>query len=127
MLTVGRFGTRDLARATNFYDAITPLLGAVRVIERPEVVGYKGKDGGLFMIGRPFEGEAAAGNGVQLGFAAASRSVVDQVYAKAMELGGKCEGPPGVRGPDPNDPNGFYAAYFRDLDGNKMIVMHAPG
>ena len=40
------------------------------------------------------------------GFNAASREVVDTVYAKAIELGGKCEGPPGVRGPDPN---GIYA------------------
>jgi predicted lactoylglutathione lyase len=122
MLSVARFGTRDLGRAKEFYDAVTQPLGGQRVMERPELVAYKGSDGGMFLVGKPFAGEASAGNGTQIGFSASSRTVVDAVYAKAMELGGKCEGPPGVRG---QDPNGFYAAYFRDLDGNKLVVFHS--
>lgn len=121
MLTVARYGTRDLARATEFYDALAELLGAVRVIERTEVIGYQAAGGGMFLIGVPLAGEANVGNGTQMGFAAPSRAIVDAVHAKAMALGGTCEGPPGVRGPD--GPNGFYAAYFRDRDGNKLMVM----
>ena len=121
MLSVARYGTSDLARATAFYDEIAKLLAAKRVIERDDVVAYKGTDGGMFLIGRPFAGEAKSGNGTQIGFTAPSRAVADAVYAKAIELGGTCEGPPGVRGPD--GPSGFYAAYFRDLDGNKIMVM----
>ena len=45
---------------------------------------------------------------------AASREQVDKVYALALASGGSDEGPPGVRA------NGFYAAYFRDPDGNKL-------
>jgi predicted lactoylglutathione lyase len=41
--------------------------------------------------------------------------MVDAVHQKALELGGTDEGPPGPRGD-----SGFYAAYFRDLDGNKL-------
>lgn len=119
MLNVARYGTRDLERAKVFYDAITGLLGATRVVERPDVVGYRGPQGGMFLVGQPFEGQATAGNGTQVGFDAPSRAVVDAIHAKALELGGKCEGPPGVRGPDPD---GFYGAYFRDLDGNKVVV-----
>jgi catechol 2,3-dioxygenase-like lactoylglutathione lyase family enzyme len=119
MLSVARYGTRDLPRAKGFYDQIASLLGATRVVDRPDVVGYRGPDGGMFLVGKPFEGEATVGNGVQVGVAVPSRAVVDAVHAKALELGGKCEGPPGVRGPDPD---GFYAAYFRDLDGNKLVV-----
>jgi catechol 2,3-dioxygenase-like lactoylglutathione lyase family enzyme len=119
MLNVARYGTRDLTRAKAFYDEIAALLGARRVMEMPEVVGYQGPEGGTFLIGKPFQGEATFGNGTQVGFGAPSRAAVDAVHAKALALGGKCEGPPGVRGPDPN---GFYAAYFRDLDGNKIIV-----
>jgi hypothetical protein len=33
----------------------------------------------------------------------------------ALNLGGTDEGAPGPRGGD-----GFYAGYFRDLDGNKL-------
>jgi catechol 2,3-dioxygenase-like lactoylglutathione lyase family enzyme len=121
MLSVARFGTRDLARAAAFYDEIAALLGAARVIDREEVKAYKGTDGGMFLIGLPFAGEASAGNGTQVGFRAESRAVVDAVYAKAMELGGTCEGPPGVRGPE--GVQAFYATYFRDLDGNKVMIM----
>jgi predicted lactoylglutathione lyase len=56
-----------------------------------------------------------------MGFSAANRATVDAVYAKALELGGTCEGPPGLRGPE--GPQAFYAAYFRDLDGNKLMTM----
>jgi catechol 2,3-dioxygenase-like lactoylglutathione lyase family enzyme len=121
MLSVARYGTRDLPRATEFYDAIASLLGARRVIERDEVVAYKGADGGMFLIGIPFSGEANVGNGTQIGFAAPSRAVVDAVFAKAMDMGGTCEGPPGLRGPE--GVQAFYAAYFRDRDGNKVMVM----
>jgi len=121
MLTVARYGTKDLACATEFYDAIAGILGARRVMERDNLVAYQGADGGMFLIGLPFSGDASVGNGSQVGFAAPSREVVDAVYAKAIELGGSCEGPPGLRGPD--GPQGFYAAYFRDRDGNKIMVM----
>jgi catechol 2,3-dioxygenase-like lactoylglutathione lyase family enzyme len=121
MLTVARYGTKDLDRAKAFYDAIAALLGAGRVMDRPEAVGYKGADGGMFVVGQPLAGDATVGNGTQIGFAASSRAVVDAVHAKALALGGTCEGPPGVRGADPN---GFYAAYFRDPDGNKLMVFH---
>jgi len=36
-----------------------------------------------------------------------------------LQLGGKDEGPPGPRGD-----SGFYAGYFRDLDGNKLNFFH---
>jgi catechol 2,3-dioxygenase-like lactoylglutathione lyase family enzyme len=121
MLTVARYGTKDMARAAEFYDAIAELLGARRVMEREGLVAYRGSDGGMFLIGVPLAGEASVGNGSQVGFAAPSRAVVDAVHARALGLGGACEGPPGVRGPD--GPSGFYAAYFRDLDGNKLMVM----
>lgn len=119
MLTVARYGVRDLARARTFYDPIAELLGAVLAFERPDLAAYKGAEGGMFLIGKPFEGEASVGNGSQMGFAAPTRALVDAVHAKAIELGGKCAGAPGVRGPDPD---GFYGAYFRDLDGNKLVV-----
>jgi predicted lactoylglutathione lyase len=39
---------------------------------------------------------------------------VDALHRKALQLGGSNEGAPGPRG------EGFYAGYFRDLDGNKL-------
>ena len=49
-----------------------------------------------------------------------NRAKVDAIHAKALELGGTCEGPPGLRG-DEGD-QAFYGAYFRDLDGNKLAA-----
>lgn len=48
------------------------------------------------------------------------RAKVDALHAKAMEPGGKDEGAPGVRGDE--GPQAFYAACFRDLDGNKLCA-----
>ncbi|MET0241240.1 MAG: VOC family protein [Sphingobium sp.] len=117
MLSVGRYGTRDLDRAKGFYDGIAEVLGAKRVTDTPKVIGYRGPEGGLFLVGIPFEGEATVGNGAQLGFMVNSRTIVDAIHAKALELGGKSEGAPGLRGPEAY---GLYACYFRDLDGNKL-------
>ncbi len=121
MLGVARYGTRDFERAKTFYDAIAAILGSRRVIDREEVVAYKGPEGGMFLIGKPLAGDATVGNGTQIGFPAPSRAAVDAAHAKALELGGTCEGPPGLRGPE--GVAAFYAAYFRDLDGNKLMVM----
>ena len=119
MITLARFGTNDLDRAKSFYDELAALLGAVRAFDRPDVVAYKAADGGMLLIGKPFAGDASPGNGNQIGIQADSRALVDAVHAKAIELGGQCEGKPGIRG---DDPSGFYGAYFRDLDGNKLVI-----
>ena len=42
----------------------------------------------------------------------------ESLYRKAIELGTSCEGAPGQRLPF------FYAAYVRDLDGNKVASYH---
>jgi len=43
-------------------------------------------------------------------------AAVDELHKKALALGAKDEGAPGSRG------GNFYAAYFRDLDDNKLCV-----
>jgi predicted lactoylglutathione lyase len=64
---------------------------------------------------KPHDGNAATvGNGVMVALAASSKAQVDLIHRRALELGGKDEGAPGPRG------DGFYAGYFRDLDGNKL-------
>lgn len=50
-----------------------------------------------------------------------SQAQVDAFYNKAIELGAMCEGKSGLRGEIP----GFYAGYFRDLDGNKFNAFHS--
>ena len=62
-----------------------------------------------------FDGKPmTVGNGVMVALGAKDKAEVDRIYKLALSLGGTDEGPPGPRG------EGFYAAYFRDLDGNKL-------
>jgi predicted lactoylglutathione lyase len=74
----------------------------------------------MLCIMKPYDGRpATVGNGVMAGITVDSRAKVDRVYKKALELGGTDEGPPGLRA---EGGDGFYVAYFRDLDGNKLDV-----
>lgn len=110
-------GTNDLERAVAFYDELLVLLGAGRFLEDPGtfVAWAVAPDKPAISVTRPWDGNpATVGNGVMVALVVDSRDKVDQLYAKAIELGGQDEGPPGVR------MEGFYAAYFRDLDGNKL-------
>lgn len=110
-------GTRDLARGARFYDAIARELGVGRMMETERFIAW-GKPGGGAGIGLtlPFDGEpATVGNGVMVAFEAKDRAQVDRIHQLALALGGTDEGAPAPRGNE-----GFYAAYFRDLDGNKL-------
>ncbi len=111
-------GTNDLPRAAVFYDALLSEIGATRLWEFDRGIAWgTAKDKPSLAIMKPYDGKAATvGNGVMVGLAVASRDAVDRVYKKALDLGGKDEGPAGPRG------EGFYAGYFRDLDGNKLDV-----
>lgn len=109
-------GTNDLERGAKFYDAVTAVVGTKRMMEWPGAIAW-GMPGGGCGIGltKPFNGEpATVGNGVMVAFEAKSRDHVQEIYDTALANGGSCEGGPGERGP------GFYAAYFRDPDGNKL-------
>jgi catechol 2,3-dioxygenase-like lactoylglutathione lyase family enzyme len=124
MLGYVTLGTNDLDRALAFYDVLLGELGATRKMEFEEtgftLYGTGGFAPGI-AITRPYDGgPASAGNGNMAAIAADSRGTVDRLYAKAMELGAACEGPPGLRTPD--GPRAFYGAYFRDLDGNKLCA-----
>lgn len=123
MFSFARYGTRDLDKARAFYDALGEVIGAKRVMDGPNLSAYSGPAGTLFVIGTPFEGEQSAGNGVQVSFRAGSPEEVDAIYAKAIACGATCAGAPGSRG---TPEFGLYAAYFRDLDGNKLAALHLP-
>jgi catechol 2,3-dioxygenase-like lactoylglutathione lyase family enzyme len=109
-------GSNKLEEAKAFYDALLGSIGMAGVHEHHSGGRlYRGKGTGLFGVLGPYDGQAACvGNGMMGGFDFDSREEVDAFHAKAIELGGACEGAPGERMP------GVYFAYFRDLDGNKL-------
>jgi catechol 2,3-dioxygenase-like lactoylglutathione lyase family enzyme len=111
-------GTNDPARAYSFYDALLGEIGAKRMMEfERSVVWGVAPDKPALGVGTPFDGKpATVGNGSMVAFLVDSTAKVDALYRKALALGGTDEGAPGQRMP------GFYAGYFRDLDGNKLNV-----
>jgi catechol 2,3-dioxygenase-like lactoylglutathione lyase family enzyme len=119
-------GTNDIAKARVFYDALLGSIGASRIMEFGDDLG------GFTMWGTSWDqpgvavtspydkGTATAGNGNMTALTLDTRGKVDALHAKALELGGSCEGPPGLRGDE--GPQAFYGAYFRDPEGNKFCA-----
>ena len=109
-------GTNDFTAAVGFYDALLAELGAGRIMENDSFVAWavSPKTPAISVL-NPYDGNpATVGNGIMVALAVDSPEKVAAVHARALELGGTDEGAPGPRG------GGFYAAYFRDLDGNKL-------
>lgn len=126
MIGYATLGTQDIGRARAFYDALLGMLGARRMMEFPEEMGGftlwgVAMDKPGIAVTRPYNQQpAVAGNGNMIAITVDERAKVDVLHAKALALGGTCEGPPGVRGEE--GPTAFYAAYFRDPDGNKLCA-----
>ena len=110
-------GTNDLERAAKFYDAIASEMGIGRMMEFDQFIAW-GEPGGAPGVAatKPFDGNAASvGNGTMVALQAKDKEQVQRIHEIALANGGSDEGAPGPRGDD-----GFYAAYFRDPDGNKL-------
>jgi len=116
MIGYATLGTNDLPRAARFYDALLAEFGAKRAMEMERFIAWAAAPGApMVAVAKPFDGKpATVGNGMMNALAARSKAQVDAIHHKALQLGGKDEGAPGPRG------DGFYAGYFRDLDGNKL-------
>lgn len=113
-------GSNDKDKAAAFYDAVLGELGAQRIFNNDRLIFWGTQMGApMIGVGTPFDGNAAtAGNGTMIAIPAGSRENVDKVYAKAIAAGAQDEGAPGERMPT------FYGGYFRDPDGNKLVVFH---
>lgn len=121
-------GVSDLDRAERFYDALLTPLGLTRRHVTP--------DGGpparcwhhpaailpRFYAYLPFDGEACSpGNGSMTAFLAPTPEAVVRAYCRALEQGGADEGAPGPRH---HYGRGYFGAYLRDPDGNKIHIVH---
>jgi catechol 2,3-dioxygenase-like lactoylglutathione lyase family enzyme len=113
-------GSNDRQKAGAFYDELLGILGAKRaMVDGDRLILWSNGQGPMLGVIKPYDGNAATvGNGTMVALAVGSRENVDKIHAKALALGGKDEGAVGLRG------GNFYAGYFRDLDGNKLVAFH---
>ena len=107
-------GTKDLKKAAVFYDKIAAEMGIGRFMDWDTFIAWGSAEGGAGLgLTEPFDGKPmTVGNGVMVALAAKDKAQVDRIHTLALSLGGTCEGPRGE--------GGFYAAYFRDPEGNKL-------
>jgi hypothetical protein len=113
-------GTHNLHRAAAFYNALLAILGVKRIMGFGRGIAWSVSPATPgFGVVTPCDGRPAAhGNGNMVAFATNDKAIVDAFYKKALEIGATNEGPPGPRG------DGFYAAYCRDLGGDKFNAFY---
>jgi lactoylglutathione lyase len=121
-------GVGDFARAYDFYTCLMRVLEIEQRFHDPTRpwAGWQSTQGSrpLFVIGKPYDGIHDPGNGQMIAFMARTRTMVHEAHTAALALGARCEGEPGLR---PHYHEHYFAAYFRDLDGNKLcVVCHDP-
>ena len=122
MIGYTTLGVNDIQKATQFYEALFKEQGLDIAFNSERMVLWNdGKGGPMFSIVKPFDGESATvGNGTMIALNLSSPEEVDKMHQKALALGAKNEGDPGPR------MGGFYCAYFRDVDGNKLNFFSFP-
>jgi catechol 2,3-dioxygenase-like lactoylglutathione lyase family enzyme len=126
MIGYATLGSDNLPRARAFYDALFAEIGATRLMHFGDddagftLWGVALDKPGIAVTNPHNKQPATAGNGNMLAITVDERAKVDMLHAKALALGGTCEGAPGLRGEE--GPQAFYAAYFRDPDGNKLCA-----
>lgn len=121
-------GARDLERAGHFYDAVLAPLELRRRMVLPDggppSLCWVGATAPLprFYVYSPHNGApATAGNGAMVAFLAPSEEAVKAAHAAGLLNGGTDEGAPGPR---PHYGDGYFGAYLRDADGNKVHIVH---
>jgi catechol 2,3-dioxygenase-like lactoylglutathione lyase family enzyme len=121
-------GTNDLTRSVRFYHPVFSEMGLDQCWRDDQSASWgKTSDENYprFSTGYPFNGkEANVGNGTMTAFLFDNTDMIDRLYQIAMREGGTSEGEPGFR---PQYGDGFYGAYVRDPDGNKIafVCYHA--
>ncbi len=106
---------RDLAAATRFYDSVLATIGITKLEARPTTVGF-GKKYPEFWINLRADAVQPS-SGAHVCFRARSPEIVDAFHAAAVAAGGASDGAPGLRS---QHGDGYYAAFIRDPDGNRI-------
>ena len=105
-------GTRDLVRASRFYEQIAREMGVSRSAESEDFVGW-GLPGGAAGFGVALPDTVPDLEHGMVPLQVEDPEQVQRLYEIALRNGGAGEAAPGEFG-------GLYAAYFRDPDGNRL-------
>ena len=120
MIAYTTIGVSDSEKAKAFYLALLEDLGVSVFMDTGRLAALGSPNGGTMLaVCTPYNGEAPdPGNGNMVAIPPGSTEGVDKLHARALELGASDDGAPGQR------MDGFYGAYIRDPDGNKICFCH---
>jgi catechol 2,3-dioxygenase-like lactoylglutathione lyase family enzyme len=108
----------DLSRAMRFYEPVLGTVGYAALDIRGSTVGFGKKYSEFWINARPDMDPVPSRSGAHICLRVRATELVDAFHAAALANGGRSDGPPGLR---PHDgPNGYYAAFIRDPDGNRI-------
>jgi len=105
----------DLVASAAFYDVVLEPLGAQRVFDLGNAIGYGSPPRPDFWIGAQSTGEGFRES--HLAFVAPSRTAVRAFFDVAVAEGAQVLHPPRLR---PEYHATYFAAYVRDPDGNNI-------
>lgn len=111
----------DIEMARPFYDAIMAALGARKVYDRPNALGYGERcyadDTASTFLAVYLDSAEIGNNKRHWCFKAPSREHVDAFFQAGMSAGGRSDGDPGLR--SHYHPT-YYAAFLVDPAGNRV-------
>jgi catechol 2,3-dioxygenase-like lactoylglutathione lyase family enzyme len=114
---------RDLAASAALYERILAPLGMKRVVERAGSVGFGKAYPELWLNERAGGAAMPEDTGHHICLRAPDEAAVKAFHAMALEQG--CTGA-GDPGPRQGAMSGYYGAFIRDRDGNKIEVATFP-
>ncbi|WP_296228989.1 VOC family protein [Ralstonia sp. UBA689] len=111
----------DIETARPFYDAIMTALGARKVYDRPNALGYgercSAEDTAFTFLAVYLDPAEVGNNKRHWCFKAPSREHVDAFFQAGLSAGGRSDGDPGLR---PHYHPDYYAVFLVDPAGNRV-------
>jgi catechol 2,3-dioxygenase-like lactoylglutathione lyase family enzyme len=108
---------RDLAASARFYEALLAPLGYAKLVTRPATIGFGKKYPEFWLNERRNMTPVDADSGVHICLRARDANAVQAFHAAALKAGGADDGAPGPRS---GEMKGYYAAFIRDPEGNRI-------
>ena len=108
----------DLSRSTRFYEIVLGTIGYELLAVRGTTVGFGKQYPEFWLNARPEMEPLPVNNGSHICLRVRSTDLVDAFHAAALANGGISNGAPGLR---PHERHaGYYAAFIRDYDNNRV-------
>jgi catechol 2,3-dioxygenase-like lactoylglutathione lyase family enzyme len=112
-------GVRDLEACGRFYEAVLAAIGTSKLVTRPGAIGFGKKYPEFWLNERRAVTPADPDTGTHVCLRASSVEAVQAFHAAALQAGGASDGAPGPRS---GHIGGYYAAFIRDPEGNRIEV-----